>query len=173
MSAFPAETKASAATAEALIELLSAAGRDIVLTVDGYSMGATIAPSAEVVVRRLDRAPRFGEVLLVRGGKTFFVHRLVKVRSGVQKMYITRGDNCRQADPAVPAEKIIGTVVGIRKADGLWVPWHWRRPFSLLAAVVVRSHPLAWEPYARLFRRMDYYNWRAQHKWAFFRGTRG
>lgn len=172
MSALPGETKASAAMAEALIELLYAAGRDIVLTVDGHSMGATIAPSAEVVVRRLDRAPHFGEVLLVRGGKTFFVHRVVKIRSGAQKMYITRGDNCRQADPAVTAEKIIGTVVGIRKSSSLWVPWHWRRPFSWLAALVVRSHPLAWEPYARLFRRMDYYNWRAQQKWAFFRGTR-
>jgi len=124
-------------------------GKEVVLRVKGSSMGLTLAPSRDVLVRPLRRSPFFGEVVLLYNGSNFIVHRVVGWVPGKRGLIITKGDNCRHSDPPVRRSEIVGLVIGIQGPEGLCVPWRWRFPLSYLIALVSLTEAIYWRARAK------------------------
>ena len=92
------------------------------LQVSGSSMLPAIWPGETVLIERwpMERLVP-GDVVLHKTADRVFLHRLQAVRSchsGVE--LITRGDTMLRPDPPVPAERLVGVLVGIHR-NGQWV----------------------------------------------------
>ena len=114
----------------------------IALNVQGKSMGPILTLHSKVVVRPLKRLPRFGEIILFQRGNDLVIHRLI-CHSNIQNL-VTKGDSCFSADGLVNIEDVIGLVVGIQCEGRIWVPIHWRRPFSIIMAIWSRFEAMVW-----------------------------
>ncbi|MDE6311586.1 MAG: hypothetical protein K2L96_07220 [Muribaculaceae bacterium] len=81
-----------------------------------------------VVVVPLEGEPSVGDILMFSlsqpGGKeTNVVHRVVEIRdAGMERLYITRGDNCIACE-TVRRDEIIGRVAEVHRVSG-YRPWH-------------------------------------------------
>jgi hypothetical protein len=83
-------------------------GRTVELPAVGTSMRPLIWPGGVVRVEPARAADvRPGDVVLVDAGDGLVCHRLVYVAGD---RAVTRGDDCRDADPPQPADAIIGRV---------------------------------------------------------------
>jgi uncharacterized repeat protein (TIGR01451 family) len=91
-------------------ELLSA-GKGVRFQARGASMSGAIRDGEMVHVKSADIADlRAGDIVLVKGGMGFRLHRLV-VADAERDVFITRGDSAEQDDPAVGGEQILGVAV--------------------------------------------------------------
>ena len=61
---------------------------------------------------RTGNSIREGDIVLVRAGEGFRLHRLVDIRSG---WLVTRGDNHAKDDPPEPVDRLLGVAVRIGK----------------------------------------------------------
>jgi hypothetical protein len=77
----------------------------------GASMASTIRDGEMVYVRPASEADlRRGDIVLVKNGFGFRLHRLVRADAG-RDLFITRGDGALQDDPAVGRDQILGVAV--------------------------------------------------------------
>ena len=106
----PRDCPQSRLFAELSSELL-ACGNAIRFRARGASMSPAIC-DGEIVDVKPARASELhvGDIVLVRAGLAFRLHRLVLADAG-RDVYITRGDCGMQDDPAVSGEQIVGTVM--------------------------------------------------------------
>ncbi len=109
---------AFAVVAEAL-----SAGRELWLEASGESMYPTLPSGSRVLLVPRTRAPRAGDIVLVRRGDFLVLHR---VRNADGHWVVTRGDACPTADPAVSAKDAIGLAVACEDDRGV-------RPLALTA----------------------------------------
>lgn len=85
-------------------------------TVFGFSTAIVLSGSMEpaihvddlVIVRERD-SYAVGDVVMYEGENNMITHRIVALEDGA---YITRGDANNTSDPAVPADRVVGKVVG-------------------------------------------------------------
>lgn len=96
--------------------LRSAAGPDEVWVVHrGFSMAPSLRDGDRLRVTPLATDAVPGEIVLVRRGTVLVAHRLVARSSG---RAVTRGDACRDDDPAVPEAMLCGRVMEVER--GAW-----------------------------------------------------
>ena len=150
-----------AEVAEELLRVRFHSGRCTTLRIQGWSMGYTLGPSREIVVKPIIRAPRLGDVVLLRTRNTFIAHRIIRKNSDGQR-YTTKGDNCAREDMPVAHHEILGLVIGIKKGAIIHNPWHWTWPFSLVATLLSRLDNQRCLQTARLFSRIRYLGWRCR-----------
>ena len=147
-------------------------GREVVLQVKGSSMWPTIGSFEEVVVRPLERQPSLGEIVLLRNGSQMVVHRVIGRASGQQGFILTKGDNCRNSDQPVAQSNIVGLAIGIKKEEGVFIPWELRAPYSWIIALLsgLEEKGYRFAPY--ILRRTLYLSWRVQREWDCYKGRR-
>ncbi len=118
-------------------------GERIRFRVQGQSMVPTLHPGDEVVVERVSQDTlRPGDLVLVRDGGRFLLHRLLGIRHhDGQQLLLTGGDGLRRADPLVPAEAFVGRALrayrqgqSVPLAGGRWRAWRHRARTTLWAA---------------------------------------
>ena len=117
---------------------------EVVLSIDGLSMGREVARHGSVYVCPLDKPPQIGDVLLIQLGESYVIHRMIAETNETEKKIITKGDHCVSADKPASYEEIMGLVKGLKKDDTLWKPWHWRRPLSYFIAIWSRLEAKFW-----------------------------
>lgn len=88
----------------------------VTIRLDGDSMRPLIRKNRdEVTIVPLVRPLKKGDVVLFQGGKgQYVVHRVWKMHRGHVR---TLGDNCWQADPWMPQERVLGQAVRVQR-DG-------------------------------------------------------
>ncbi len=79
--------------------------------IEGTSMLPTLRPGDEVVVDLETRKFRCGDLIVVRSGETLIAHRVIETSPHLR----TRGDNAPEADPPVHLERVMGSVVELRR----------------------------------------------------------
>ena len=110
--------------------------------VSGNSMLPAIWPGETVLIQsRAVEQLSSGDIVFYEMAGRVFLHRLREVRSestGVQ--LITRGDAMQQADPPIPAERLLGVLASVRR-NGVWVTPSRRRSTGsrIVAALAWRS----------------------------------
>jgi hypothetical protein len=124
---------------------------EIVLNIDGFSMGREVARHGSIYVYPLDNPPKRGDVLLIKLGESYVVHRMISKINEKDKKIITKGDNCVTADMPVSYKDIIGLVKGLKKDNNLWIPWHWRWPFSYFIATWSGLEARFWKQFSYPF----------------------
>jgi signal peptidase I len=104
-----------AATNE-LIDARLGAGAAIRFRVPTRSMYPTLAPGDLIVARQADvGALQLGDVVLLKEGDTWIVHRLVGWRTEAgERWFLTKGDNLPKADPT-PASHLYGVVETVER----------------------------------------------------------
>ena len=153
--------------AEALLSFHFEQGSEFILHVTGWSMGPTLGPSRDVVVRPLKHGPAFGDVVLLRSESKWLIHRVVGQRmDGQQRLFVTKGDYSRTIDQPVTREEVVGLVVGIKTPEGVSIPCHWRWPYSCLVALLSRIGAGGYSPFVYLLQRILYFSSRAQETWS-------
>ena len=110
------------------------------LTISSGSMVPAVAPGDRVCVRAIaPSALSPGDIIAVRRGGLFVVHRLARVEHG---MLVTKGDRNARADPPIPVDLVVGKVCRIARSygttdlstpSGLMRDWWDRRLGSVLA----------------------------------------
>jgi hypothetical protein len=95
---------------ETLRQLLAAAG-ELRLVVVGGSMAPTIRSGDSVVIRPLDGAPRFGDVVVYARAGQLWCHRVLVPG----RRMITKGDGRGRPDAPVPAGAIIGRAIALQR----------------------------------------------------------
>ena len=96
-------------------------GKEVRFTPTGVSMRPFIEGGRDsVILRRLDRTPRRGDVLLcsttsLSGAQTFVLHRVRKV---TPENIILQGDGNIQGEETILPENVIGIVVRIESPKG-------------------------------------------------------
>ncbi len=155
--------------ADALFSLHIARGHEVVLQIKGMSMWPTIGPHQNLVVKPLSRSPSLGEIVLWRNGSHMVVHRVIGRVPGQRALILTKGDNCRTSDPPVTQSEVVGLGVGIKKREGLFIPWQCRTPCSWMVALFSRMEAKGYRSFAYLLRRTLNLSWRAQGKWNRFK----
>lgn len=110
--------------------------------ITGNSMAPLIRHGDTVVIQHGDVPLRIGDVVVAKRQGAIVVHRLVhsEMEEGRER-FLTRGDACRDIDPPVRRDQIIGKVVEIRSSEGrvrLDSGW-WRGANLLIARLYYRS----------------------------------
>ena len=100
--------------AEELLEEMLRRGGEVALRGRGRSMWPVIAPGDSVVVRRCDRPPVPGEIIVVRARIGLVTHRLVRRQPNPARL-VTRGDWLSAEDPPLCEDALVGVVVRIVK----------------------------------------------------------
>ena len=128
-------------------------GKEVRFTPTGVSMRPFIEGGKDsVILRRLDRPARRGDILLcsavsLRGDATFVLHRVRKVTS---ENIILQGDGNIQGEETVLPENVIGIVVRIESPNGKRKPilkaylWQLIRPVRWFLLKVYRHSILKW-----------------------------
>lgn len=119
------------------------------LRVSGSSMLPAVRPGDVLTIHRCPaRDAARGDLLLVRRGDRFFVHRMLR-REG--DAIVTRGDAVRSADPPVAFEDLLGKVVSIERRGRSVTPPASTGPATRVAAWAFARSALA----GRLFTRWN------------------
>ena len=122
------------------------ASRRLMIEQNGFALSKTFGSSMRpliwggqhcVAVVQLDGEPRVGDILMFvqtqpDGSERNIVHRLVDIKENdLQRLYITRGDNCLGCEQ-VKRDEIIGLVAEVHRTSG-FRPWHIipRKQFSM------------------------------------------
>lgn len=128
-------------------------GKEVRFTPTGVSMRPFIEGGRDsVILRRLDRTPRRGDVLLcsttsLSGTQTFVLHRVRKV---TPENIILQGDGNIQGEETILPENVIGIVARIESPNGHRKPilrayfWQWIRPTRWFWLKVYRHTFLKW-----------------------------
>jgi hypothetical protein len=104
----------TSAELQAVASLWKQSARELTASFDGSSMGPTIKPGTEVVIRCTDIVT-VGEVIVYVYLDQVVVHRLIASGRG---WLLTRGDAHTVPDtPITDARVLIGSVAGIRHGD--------------------------------------------------------
>jgi hypothetical protein len=98
---------------EVLRDCLCAFGR-IRFRVTGTCMGPDLPPGRIVTISR-ERAPRMGDVVLVRQAAGLKLHRLVFGPPFSRWAWRTQGDRLKALDPPIGPGDVLGTVVEPRR----------------------------------------------------------
>ena len=111
----------STALLDAAIDLIGKGGRVGSVAVSGDSMHPTFANVERLAVEFSPQDLSFGDVLVFRQRGILVVHRLVQRRRRRQSLRLrTRGDGTIAFDPWVDPGSVIGRIVALGFADGLW-----------------------------------------------------
>jgi phage repressor protein C with HTH and peptisase S24 domain len=98
-------------TFESTVTDLLGRGIGVRFRAKGDSMHPTIRCGEHMHVEPVDPAAvTRGDVVLARHVRGLTAHRVVRIDDS---RITTRGDNCCQDDPVIPADAIIGRVVGV------------------------------------------------------------
>lgn len=128
-------------------------GKEVRFTPTGVSMRPFIEGGKDsVILRRLDRPARRGDILLCRttnplGATTYVLHRVRRVS---QNEIVLQGDGNLQGEELVLPENVIGIVVRIDSPKGYRKPilkayiWQYIRPLRWLLLKVYRHSILKW-----------------------------
>ena len=82
--------------------------------VSGVSMAPMLQAGDLVLTRAVDPADiAVGDILRIRSGEDFILHRVVAIREADGLEFVTRGDANNVDDPAVPASAVEGRVVRV------------------------------------------------------------
>jgi signal peptidase I len=95
------------------------------LSLSGSSMFPILLPTDKVLVKRcaLDELHP-GDVTVWSNSGKFVAHRVISVSSAETPSFIvTKGDFCTEPDPPVEAERVVGKVIAVLRANIL----HWMR----------------------------------------------
>ena len=123
--------------------LLRAAGRKVESTVQGESMGATLAAGARILIR-CGAPVEPGMIVAFLAGESMVAHRLMHVvaaRSG--GFLVTQGDARTLCDPPIDAGAVVGVVTAWRMTDE--EPWRptrdapRRAPVAHATSAIVRA----------------------------------
>jgi signal peptidase I len=88
------------------------------LRVQGHSMWPRLHSGERVMLEipPYSRAPRWGDIVLIRQPDCFLLHRVIAVRHmHGKKIYLTRGDNSPGVDPPVSSGDMLGHLVAIER----------------------------------------------------------
>jgi hypothetical protein len=96
--------------AAALIGSALAAGEHARIAMRGTSMLPLLHEPMVLEIRRAERRPRIGEIVVFRGGDRLVAHRVVGEESGVLRC---AGDACPDRTELVPVDDVIGVVAGV------------------------------------------------------------
>lgn len=138
------EAEVSSRVAEAILADCLAAFPHVRLSVAGECMRPALDPGQTVlVVGRARRAPRVGDVVLVRQAEGLRLHRLVwgPPLVSVRSPWRTKADASRRWDPRVPPADVLGTVVEVEGRCGD-PPGAWAALPSLLRALLAHFRDL-------------------------------
>lgn len=105
--------------ANQIIEAHLRAGQAIHFTVPTSSMLPILAPGDRVIVRGVRAEEvRLGDIAMANVGEGWRVHRVIGRRVVDETtLLVTKGDNCAEADAALPAAQVCGVVVAVLR-DG-------------------------------------------------------
>ena len=101
----------------------------------GRSMFPTIKDGEAICVAPISpRAIRRGDIILYRLARGVIAHRVLRSeeKSGVGRVFITRGDASGSEDPPILPEEILGRVTAVERAGknislaGRWPRWYYR-----------------------------------------------
>lgn len=120
-----------------LVRRLSS-GQVIRLRCIGGCMLPLVPPGTLFEVKRMDRPPHLGDLVLV-GSPSVRLHRVVRVSGD---SVVTRGDSARAEDPPVAARDVLARAVAVSTRIG-FVPIDVAllRPFNVLAALLSPLRP--------------------------------
>ncbi len=100
---------------------LIAEGKEVRFTPSGVSMRPFIEGDRDsVILRKLERAPRRGDILLAQvstlcGNTTYVLHRLIRIEN---ETYVLQGDGNLAGEERCALGDIIGRVTRIESPDG-------------------------------------------------------
>jgi len=100
----------------ALCALWQAAEREIMVTLQGYSMTPTIRPGSRLKLRCGDGVPKVGDIIAFHREASLVVHRLIAIsepRGNGPRMFICQGDGNSAPDAPIAADEIVGIVAQI------------------------------------------------------------
>ena len=108
-------------TAYSLLREELARGNPITVSIGTSSMSPSIRPGDSVLVApATPEGLRRGDLVLIDNGEAFIVHRLLAMKRGNGTgLALTRGDGVRRFDEPVPADRIVGKVLKIHRANGV------------------------------------------------------
>jgi signal peptidase I len=102
------------AAVDEMFQVSLAEGREIRLRVDGTSMVPLLKPGDVVIVQRIEpERMKRGDLVVIHREHDLVTHRLVWQGTG---QWLTKGDNCRNLDPAVVDKAILGKVIAIERS---------------------------------------------------------
>src|SRR5581483_7939029 len=89
-------------------------GTMLTMTVATQSMRPTLIPGDRIVLARVDPVnAQLGEIVVVKRGNAWVAHRLIERQKG--GMFVTKGDNTLNADPAMSQERVQSVVHAIQR----------------------------------------------------------
>ena len=146
--------------AQDLVEGCLLAGASIRFTVSTTSMLPTLRPGDALIVEGEAAAGvRPGEMVVIRNGNTWVVHRLIRRKvSGERYCFVTKGDNRRLADPGFDATAPVGVVKRIQRGEEsidleTWQAKYGGRVLAWLSAVQAELGALETGLFRRLITR--------------------
>lgn len=122
-------------------ELLKAGHRPS-FRVRGVSMRPTLWDGDSVQVEPLPAGgARRGDIVAFAMGRHLVVHRVLTVRPGAVRSYLTAGDGRLDHDGWQPETAVLGHVVSVRSARGGWRPASPARRSQAALRVYLGLHP--------------------------------
>ncbi len=103
---------------DVVLGLWAQSGSTHVIPVRGNSMRPLLREGDQVKVLHGPTDLRRGNIVVYQYEGALIIHRLIK-RSGAagEIQYLMKGDNAAGIDPAIPARKILGRVVALRRTQ--------------------------------------------------------
>ncbi len=150
-------SRAFAETADQLIDARLRRGDTTTFAVTTRSMSPTLQPGDRLTARgaRAEEA-RLGDILLVKTQGAWLVHRLIerRVENGAL-LWVTKGDNCVEPDPAWRAAQVSGVVESVERGGRrLNLTSRRARLFNVWITTVSRAQWLAWRTRPGFIRRI-------------------
>lgn len=117
-TAWPASARPQETTIAVALEAWEQAGAQHWVPIEGHSMRPLLRAGDSVLVVHSREGIRRGDVVVFRDKGRQVAHRVLRIVNGdAGSVLSTRGDSVRRSDAPVPAQKIVGRVVAIRR-DG-------------------------------------------------------
>jgi len=112
------------AAAEHIEETLKKDGEMIISAV-GYSMLPLIPPNSSIEIKRCAAIDlKLGDILLVKRGPSFILHRLCEIRRTNGIFFVTKGDNTLRHDAPVEESVVLGKVTAVGSSKLKKQLWH-------------------------------------------------
>lgn len=113
----------------AILKLWSQSGRHLQMKMVSNSMIPLICQGNELLIELNPKTIRLGDILIYRHNNLLIAHRLIKSYDVEGKSFlILKGDRVRHSDSPLPAEKVIGRVIGVKHFLGYanYISIRWR-----------------------------------------------